>query len=337
MTETKGRERPVALVLGAGGGIGGAVAKVLAARGFKVRALSRRAAEMRVARPEYDWVSGDAMNGADVRRAAEDATLIFHGVNPPGYQNWETLAVPMLDNTIAAARASGALILFPGTVYNFGREQLPEPAEDAVQTATTKKGRIRITMENRLRDAAAAGTQVIIVRAGDYFGPEVANSWFSYLVKSGRPVRSVTRIGRKGVGHQWAYLPDVAETMMQLVERRSELQAFSVFHFEGTWDADGERMIETIGRVAGRDNLAVKSFPWWMVPFAAPFVTVMREVQEVSYLWREPLHMRNDRLVAVLGAEPRTPLETAIRATLIGQGCLPGPDGLPFTAPARTA
>ncbi|WP_176085493.1 NAD-dependent epimerase/dehydratase family protein [Martelella sp. HB161492] len=337
MIEAKGLERPTALVLGAGGGIGGAVAKVLSARGFRIKALSRRAEQMRVVRPEYEWISGDAMNGEDVTRAAADATLIFHGVNPPGYRNWETLAVPMLDNTIAAARANAALILFPGTVYNFGREQLPSPEEDAIQTATTKKGRIRITMENRLRDAAESGTQVIIVRAGDYFGPEVANSWFSYLVKSGRPVRSVTRIGRKGVGHQWAYLPDVAETMVQLVERRSALGAFSRFHFEGTFDADGEQMLKAIGRVAGCDNLKVRNFPWWMVPLAAPFVPVMREVREVSYLWRETLHMRNDRLVAVLGAEPRTPLDTAIRVTLIGQNCLPGPDAIPLTAPARTA
>ena len=34
--------------------------------------------------------------------------------------------------------------------------------------------------------------------------------------------------------------------------------------------------------------------------------------------------MSNARLLAVLGAEPHTPLDTAMRATLAGLGCLDG-------------
>jgi hypothetical protein len=36
----------------------------------------------------------------------------------------------------------------------------------------------------------------------------------------------------------------------------------------------------------------------------------------------EPLRMDNTRLKAVLGAEPHTPLDEAVRETLIGLGCL---------------
>ena len=52
-----------------------------------------------------DWVKGDAMNAADVAAAAQGASLIVHGANPPGYRNWRGLAVPMLKATIAAAKA----------------------------------------------------------------------------------------------------------------------------------------------------------------------------------------------------------------------------------------
>jgi nucleoside-diphosphate-sugar epimerase len=54
----------------------------------------------------------------------------------------------------------------------------------------------------------------------------------------------------------------------------------------------------------------------------APFVTTFREMREMRYLWREPLRMDNSRLREVLGAEPHTPLEQAVEATLQGLGCL---------------
>src|SRR5580700_2691109 len=79
----------------------------------------------------------------------------------------------------------------------------------------------RAEMEQRLFVASNSGARVLIVRAGDFFGPQAANNWFSQgLVKPRRPVSAVSYPGRPGVGHQWAYLPDVARTMMELLDRR---------------------------------------------------------------------------------------------------------------------
>jgi nucleoside-diphosphate-sugar epimerase len=55
---------------------------------------------------------------------------------------------------------------------------------------------------------------------------------------------------------------------------------------------------------------------------AAPFVTTLREMLEMRYLWREPLRMDNARITAVLGREPLTPLDTAVEAALTELGCL---------------
>ena len=38
----------------------------------------------------------------------------------------------------------------------------------------------------------------------------------------------------------------------------------------------------------------------------------------------QPVRMDNERLVALLGAEPHTPLDQAIEQTLEGMGCLDG-------------
>ncbi len=226
----------IALVLGATGGIGSEVAWRLRGRGWSVRALHRDAARMADrTQAGLSWVQGDAMRAEDVVAAARGGALIVHAVNPPGYRNWGELVLPMLENTIAAARASGARILFPGTVYNYGPDAFANIDETSPQNPVTRKGAIRVEMERRLRIAAETGVKTLIVRAGDFFGPKVGNSWFAQgLVKPGRPVASVSYPGKRNIGHHWAYLPDVAETMVRLAERE-DLAAFATFNMKGHW------------------------------------------------------------------------------------------------------
>jgi nucleoside-diphosphate-sugar epimerase len=315
-----------ALVLGATGGIGSEVAKRLLARGWAVSALNRQPEHLPAANQAsgLKWLQGDAMSAADVGRAASGAAVIVHAVNPPSYRNWGKLVLPMLDNTIAAARSNDARIVLPGTVYNFGPDALPNPHEDSPQNPVTAKGQIRAEMERRLRTAAVAGLKVLIVRAGDYFGPSAANNWFSQaLVKPGKPVSKVTYPGDKGIGHQWAYLPDVAETMVRLLEKPDALEAYASFHMAGHWDADGSEMIAAIRRTAGNGTIKVAAMPWGLMRLLSPVVPLFRELAEMRYLWRIPVRMGNARLTSVLGVEPHTALDAAVASTLTGLGCLP--------------
>lgn len=310
-----------ALILGVTGGIGGTLARRLLASGWKVRALTRTATAALPAGCER--VVGDSMTPASVIAAAAGAEVIVHAVNPPGYRNWGTLVLPMLDNTLAAARTNGARIVLPGTVYNFGADAFPLIAEDAPQRPHTVKGAIRVEMERRLAAAAEAGdARVLIVRAGDFFGPGAANNWFGQgLVTSGSRPRVIRHPGTRGVGHQWAFLPDVADTMARLLDRPA-LPAFARFHMEGHWDADGRRMVEAIARVLGDPAVPIRPLPWWQLRLAALVATTPRELMEMRYLWQRPVRMTHDRLVAELGEEPHTPLNEAVRRTLVGLDCL---------------
>lgn len=319
------QQENTALVLGANGGIGGEVAHRLQDAGWQVRALSRRPVAAQ-APDAMAWIKGDAMSAADVRHAARGCRLIVHAVNPAGYRNWSGQVVPMLNNTIAAAESEKALVLLPGTVYNYGPDAFPLLDETSPQHPRTRKGALRVDMEQALAAFSERGGRTLIVRAGDFFGPRAGNNWFGQgLVKPGSPLARVANPGQGGVGHTWAYLPDVAAAMVALIERRANLPLFARFHLAGHWDPDGSAMTGAILRVAARHGLHVRStsFPWWMLRLAAPFNETLRELTEMRYLWQQALRLDNARLVQVLGAEPHTPLDLAVERTLEGLGCLP--------------
>ncbi len=325
-----------ALVLGATGGIGSEIADKLLRKGWQVVGLARdieAAARDQVIAEGIVWQQGDALSADDVQRAAQGVDVIVHAVNPPGYRHWETRVLPMLDNTIAAARAQGgARIVLPGTLYNYDAASSPVISEHTPQTARTRKGRIRIKMEKRLA-AAAPEVPSLILRAGDFFGANARSSWFSQaMVAPGRPVRKFVSVGN-GAGHAYAYLPDLAECFAQLIERRSSLRPFECLQFAGHWDEDGQALAHAVERVVGY-QLPVRRFPWWIMRLLSPFVSFPQEALEVFPLWRHPVRLDNARLLELLGEEPHTDLDDAVRQTLQSMKALPESFGATATGQA---
>lgn len=323
----------LALVTGATGGIGGAVAEALLRHGWRVRGLARDPDRARLSGPAgLDWVAGDALREADLVRAAAGARVLFHGANPPGYRDWRGLAMPMLAHAITAAQGAGARLLLPGSLYVYGPDVFTPKGgarlgEDAPRHPRTRKGAVRVEMEAMLAAAAEAGLASLVVRAGDFFGPRAPSSWVTtVLMREGRPVRRVVTPEVPGAGHAWAYLPDLAETFARLADREADLSRCLSLHFRGHHlhgrgmaDAVADAVAEAVAEAAGRADGArppVRPFRWLPVYAGAPFVTFLREVIELRYLWSTSLELDNARLVALLGEEPHTPLAIAVRSSL---------------------
>ena len=229
----------------------------------------------------------------------------------------------MLRNAIAAATSAGARLVFPGNVYNYGPDSWPVVTEASPQNPQTRKGAIRVEMEQMLGQAAKDGARVLVVRAGDFFGSNAPGSWFqSTIVKPGRKIKAVVYPGKHDVGHAWAYLPDLAETIACLVERDDELAAFEVFNFGGHYFSRGGALADAVKKAAGVPDAATKPLPWIALYAAAPFVAMFREILEMRYLWKIDLRLDNAKLVAFLGAEPHTPLDRALKDTLVSMKCL---------------
>ena len=81
----------IALVLGATGSIGGEVARQLAARGWKVRALHRNAATLQERDDRFEWLKGDAMIREDVIAAADGGTV-------PAREHIKTVWIIVMEN-----------------------------------------------------------------------------------------------------------------------------------------------------------------------------------------------------------------------------------------------
>jgi nucleoside-diphosphate-sugar epimerase len=323
-----------ALVIGVTGSIGREVAAVLMNRGWQVRALHRNPAQAVVtsALPQsIQWVKGDAMQLNDVIAAAHGTTLIVHAANPPNYRNWRGLALPMLDNTIAAAKAGNARILLPATIYNFGKDAPQLLMESSPQNPRSRKGQVRVEMELKLQKASLDGVRSIVVRAGDFFGPRAGSSWLTRGMTSSSPLlRSVFYPGPSSIGHSWAYIPDLAETMVRLIECERPMGAYEMVHFRGHWFERGVSLAELVCRLRGMDPARIKPFPWWAIKLASPFIAVCREMLEMRYLWQVPLQLNNEKLRALIGAEPHTPIETALAATLgNGSRAVAAPGSIP--------
>ncbi len=314
------------LVIGANGGIGNAGAKALLRHGWRVRALVRRIPDK--ADPAIEWVLGDAMDRGAVTDAARGAQAILHAAHPAGYRNWGKFVLPMLDNSIAAALATGARLALPGTIYNYDVRCIALANPDTLQLPHTAKGAIRAEMERRL--AETPGLRAMVLRAGDFFGPQAGSSWLSQgMVRHGKPVRDVIYPGNPAIGHAWAYLPDMAEAFARLLDVEGELPAFARHHFAGHW-TDGTGFVAAVGEAAGSQP-RLRRLPWKLLPLAAPFNETFREMIEVETFWRHPLRLDNTSLEAVIGPEPRTSLAQALRTSLAAMGCLKRramPDGV---------
>jgi nucleoside-diphosphate-sugar epimerase len=311
------------LVLGAAGQLGRIAAQTFRAAGWQVASLVRGHATADVA-PGTEVVEVDARDIDGVIEAARGADVILHALNVP-YTQWWAAALPLAESAIAAARASGATLVFPGNLFIYGIG-IPAIVDEATPVRpTSRKGEIRAAIEARLRDATDQGVRVIILRSGDFFGGAGIGSYFDRILVREISVGRLTYPGPLDVVHEWAYVPDLCEAMLRLVDARAGLEPFAQFGFPGH-AVTGRALVGAIARACGR-GFKVNGMPWTMLRLLGLAVPVFRELSEVSYLWSTPHAIDGTRLAAVIGDLPLTPLDRAVASALLNLGIRRRPEG----------
>lgn len=307
-------------VLGANGRLGRVVAAAFLRAGYTVRAVTR-SGKLPDGLSGAVAVATDAMDEQALIHATKGADLVFNGLNPI-YTDWKDKCMPMARNVMAACRASGAVHLFPGNVYNFGSPMPMELAETTPFNPTSRKGRIRVAMEELFRqEAEAHGVKTIMLRAGDFFGGTGTGSWFDLVVAAKLKKGVYTAPGPAHLVHEWAYLPDFAAAFVALAPKLDELGVFENLHFPGHAVTDLD--IKAASEKALGQKLKIAGMPWWLLRAGSPFVAMWREIVEMAYLRFEPHRLVSARLENIIGPVPHTPLDQAIGEALGDIGIVP--------------
>ena len=238
---------------------------------------------------------------------ASGADVIVNGLNPPCPQ-WAEIVPEITARIIAAAKASGATVLVPGNVYVYGPDSPELLHEKTIHMATNPLGRVRIEMEEAYRDA---GVPTILLRAGDFIDTETIRNWFDLIV--GRSLISYP--GRLDVAHAWAFLPDLARVAVALAEARDRLDPFEEVPFPG-YTLTGYDLADAVGRATGTTP-RVKEMTWLPLRMAQPFWPMAKGLLEMRYLWNKPHRLDGARLAELVRGFTPTPLETALKTTLL--------------------
>lgn len=261
------------LILGGKGKIGAHAASAFWNAGWQVRMYER---------------------GTDMAQAAIGADVIVNGLNPSNYHNWDELIPQITAQVIAAAKASGATVIIPGNVYNFGGLG-GEWSEHTPQRPPTCKGKIRVQME---RDYAASGVRTIVLRAGNFIDPGHNRDIMSLFLMTDIAKDKLTAPGAKDVVTTYCYLPDWARAAVALAEKRANLAQFEDLPFPGHAFSI-EELRQTLQAALGH-SIRLSAFPWWFMSIASPFWELARELTEMRYLWNISHRLSGSKLARIL-------------------------------------
>lgn len=312
------------LILGARGRFGLAAARAFSAAGWRVLGQVRPGADV-PADPGIEWLATDLYDTQALAAAAQGATVVVQALNPAyTHKAWRAQVLSMMEAATAVTRVLDATLMLPGNVYNFGAAMPAVLREDTPQAAQTVKGHIRIAMEAQLKRSGVRG---VVIRAGDFFGSG-RGTWFDQIVVKDIQKGKFTYPGERDVATAWAYLPDLARTFVAVAQRRAQLSAFEVLHFKGhsitgrQWLDALDPLARSQGWVKPAGHVRFKRLPWPLMRIAGLLVPTLAALVEMRYLWETPHALANDKLTALIGAEPHTPLSLAAQTALSDLGLM---------------
>ena len=278
------------LILGASGRVGRHAADAFWTAGWRVRLFDRETDDLMV--------------------SAKGADVIVNGWNP-AYPDWAAEVPDLTARVIAAAEANGATIILPGNVYVFGK-MTPSPwSEGSRHAATNTLGQIRVEMEAAYR---ASSAQVLILRAGDFLDTEASGNWFDAVIAKSADKGALVAPGNPDALHAWAYLPDLAQAMVALANKRVDLERFEDIPFDG-YTLSLNDMARIAGQATGRE-FRVKRMAWWPLVIAVPFWKMARHLIEMRYLWSLPHSLDGSKMEEILPEFRPTDPATALASAL---------------------
>jgi len=312
-TQEKAQQK-LAVVLGATGAIGSAVVRKLVENRQQVRAVSRN---VNKAKRMFDGLSveciqADLQSSEETRKAIAGGTVVYHCIGIP-YTKWSEIFPIIQKNILEALEETKATLVYADNLYMYGRMQEEKISEKHPENATSKKGLLRKKLAEELLEAHKEGRiKAVIVRTGDYYGPNVVNGFTKPLFQNPLTGKPATWIGSLDQKHSLIYIDDVAEGLV-LVAERPELFG-QIWHVEGAEPVTGQEFIEMIYSLVGIQQ-KIRVLKRGTMNFLSPFVPIVKELKELLDEWEYPFIIDGTKFKETTGVSHFTPHKVAIEKT----------------------
>jgi dihydroflavonol-4-reductase len=316
-----------ALVTGATGFVGAAIARVLGSAGWQVRALARAGSDRgNLQRLAVEVVEGDLADPASLERALAGCSALFHaaadyrlGARDPA-QLYRTNVEGTRNILNAARRAGVARTVYTSSVATIGIPPDGSPGGESTPVALSQMighyKRSKYLAEEVAREAARSGMPVIIVNPSTPVGPgDIKPTPTGQLVLDAAAGRMPAYVD---TGLNIVHVDDVAAGHLLAYERGASGERYIL----GGEDMTLETILTLIARIVGRKPPSLR------LPYAAVlpvaylaealaritgrpgrvtlegvrmsrkrmFFSSGRAVTELGYRWRPPLEAFEDAI-----------------------------------------
>ena len=297
------------VVLGAAGGTGSAVVRELAARGLRVRAVTRRGTGD--VPDGVEQAAADIGTAGGARQACESAAVVYHCAQPD-YTRWPELFPPMTEAILDGATEAGAKLVFADNLYMYGPADGPMTEETPLR-AEGKKGRIRIEMASAVLRAHVAGRlRTTIGRSSDYYGPRGTGSTVGdNIMRTALRGKRTRWLGSLDQPHTLNYLEDMGRALVTLGER-DEADG-QIWHLPAAEPLTGRQFLKLVFEEVGHSpKIGVASRP--MIRVAGLFKPFLRELNETLYQFERPFVSDASKFQGAFG-----PFETTAHWEAVGR------------------
>ena len=308
-----------AIVLGATGNMGSVLVEELTNRGIHTIAFARTEAKLknlakRISNKHLLTCSvGDAFNSESIVTATSGVDIIYHSVNLP-YPEWEKKLIPLTSSVLAATKALNAKLVFINNIYSYGRSTTAKVTEEHPRLAHTKKGRIRLQMEQMISHAHLNGTTSFIVRLPDFYGPYAENTMLHFTLQAIATGKKARFIGGLDIPREFIYMPDAAKAVVDVsLHDHAYGQEWNI---PGAGVITGREIIRIAEKAVGKQGISVGTIGKGILSLLGIFNRQMKEVVEMLYLTQTPVILSGAKYEREIGAVPATPYEQGITETV---------------------
>lgn len=301
-----------ALVLGASGGMGYSIVKELSKRGIQVTAFARTRSKLEKLYGNDPLVSiytGDIFQIEDIKAAAKDVDVIFQSANIP-YSQWEEKLETFMKNILKVAREEDVKLAIVENIYSYGRSGGRKVDEDFPKNPHTKKGRIRLNVQNLVKES---NVNAFIAHFPDFYGPNAENTILHYTLDGVANNKKAMFVGNQGIQREFIFTPDGAKAIVNLaLDERAYGESWNI---PGYGVISGKEVVEIIREIANY-NKGVSTVSKNMIRFLGLFNKDMREVVEMFYLNEEPVVLSGEKYEQIFGEVPKTSYRDGLKETL---------------------